>query len=76
MSRLLAGELVPTADGKLRLWHGLRVEMYRHLARRLREWTPAPLYLCMEDASVWRQVFGEIPADRDLGRRLAAGAAW
>lgn len=76
-SRLLAGELVPSADGKLRLWHGLRVGMYRAVAAALRDWAPAaPLYLCMEDASVWRQVFDEVPADRELGRRLAAGAAW
>lgn len=75
-TRLLAAELVPGADGKLRLWHGLRVAMYRRLAAHLRRWTAAPLYLCMESPAVWQQVLDEIPGDRDLGRRLSAGAAW
>jgi spore photoproduct lyase len=76
-SRLLAAELVAGADGKLRLWHGLRVKMYRTLVRQLRRWSELPpLYLCMETAAVWRQVFDDLPCDRELGRRLAAGAAW
>jgi spore photoproduct lyase len=76
-TRLLSGELVPGLDGKLRLWHGLRVKMYRSIAGALRAWSEAfPLYLCMEDGAVWRQVFAEVPGDRELGRRLAAGATW
>ncbi len=73
----LAAELVPGADGKTRLWRGLRLRMYRFLAARLAAALgPLPLYLCMEPASVWAQVIGEVPSDRDLGLRLAAGAAW
>ncbi len=77
LPRLLGGELLPAADGKLRVWQGLRVKMYRALAGWLREWSDAfPLYLCTEGPEVWRQVFDEVPADRDLGLRLAAGAGW
>ncbi|GIW41109.1 MAG: hypothetical protein KatS3mg076_1686 [Candidatus Binatia bacterium] len=76
-SSLLAGELVPERDGKLRVWRGLRVRMYRTLLGALRSWRhDLPLYLCMETPLVWEQVFGGVPTDRELGRRLAAGARW
>ena len=35
-----------------------------------------PLYLCMEPAGVWERVMGDVPTDRSLGLRLAAGATW
>jgi len=76
-TRLLSTELVPGADGKLRVWHGLRVKMYRAVATALRRWDDhLPLYLCMENGAVWQQVFDEMPGDRELGRRLSAGATW
>jgi spore photoproduct lyase len=74
---ILGGELVPGGDGKSRLWRGLRIRMYRAVAERLQEAAPTvPLYLCMEQPGIWQQVMGEIPADRELGLRLAAGARW
>lgn len=73
----LGAELVPGADGKLRVWRGLRVRMYRHLVERIRAAAPrAPLYLCMETPGVWQKAMREIPTDRELGIRIAAGARW
>jgi spore photoproduct lyase len=73
--RALGAELVPNADGKLRVWRGLRVRMYRFLAERIRERAPGTtLYLCMEGAGVWQQAMREVPSDRELGARLTAGA--
>ena len=70
-------ELVPTADGKARVWRGLRLRMYRTMVAALRNaFGPVPVYLCMEPAGVWERVMGEVPTDRALGLRLAAGAAW
>lgn len=75
-SRVLGSELVPSADGKLRVWRGLRVKMYRAIRGWLREWSDAfPVYLCMEAPSVWRAVCAETPNDRELAARLVAGAA-
>lgn len=72
----LAAELVPGGDGKLRVWQGLRVQMFNFLTERIRAWAPrAGLYLCMENASVWQRVMREVPSDRQLGARLAAGAS-
>ena len=77
VSRILGSELVPSGDGKARVWHGLRIRMYRFVVERLRAVSPElPIYLCMEPATVWERVMNEIPTDRQLGQRLAAGAAW
>ena len=74
---VLGAELVECSDGKLRVWRGLRVRMYRSLVRRIRTWAPeVALYLCMEGPQVWQRVMDEIPSDRNLGLRLAAGARW
>ncbi len=70
-----AAELVPGADGKLRVWRGLRVRMYRFLIEKIRLHAPdAPLYLCMEGPGVWERAMSEVPTDRDLGARVVAGA--
>lgn len=75
--RVLAGELVAGADGKSRVWLGLRMRMYRFVAGLIRAAAPeVPIYLCMESAAVWDRVMGEIPTDRALGLRLASGTAW
>ncbi len=73
LGQVLTGELVPGADGKERVWRGLRLQMYR----RMLEWLRAvdasmPLYICMEPVGVWEKVFGEAPSDRDVARRLVA----
>ena len=76
-SRALAGELVMGADGKARVWRGLRLRMYRFMVARLRAALGAvPVYLCMEPPGVWERVMDEVPSDRALGLRLAAGATW
>jgi spore photoproduct lyase len=73
----LGAELVAGADGKARIWRGLRLRMYRTLIARLRAALgDVPLYLCMEPAGVWERVMGDVPTDRALGLRLAAGVAW
>jgi spore photoproduct lyase len=74
---VLGSELVEGADGKARVWRGLRLRMYALLVERLRAVDPhLPIYLCMEPASIWSRVMGEVPSDRELGMRLAAGAPW
>jgi spore photoproduct lyase len=76
-SHALGAELVTGADGKARVWRGLRLRMYRTMVAELRAALgDVPLYLCMEPAAVWQRVMGDVPSDRALGLRLAAGAAW
>ena len=75
--RILGSELVAGADGKARVWRGLRLRMYRAMVEELRAVDERlPMYLCMEPPAVWQRVFGEIPTDRELGMRLAVGASW
>ncbi len=62
-SKILSGEFVPCADGKLRYLKHLRVEAYRKLLTRIRGFYPElPVYLCMETREVWERVFGFTPA--------------
>lgn len=75
-SGVVTGELVPGADGKERLWRGLRVQMYRRMLDWLRSVDDRmPLYICMEPPGVWEKTFGEVPADRQVAERLVAGSA-
>ena len=68
---ILTGELVPCADGKERVWRGMRVRMYRWLLDRLRAVdADLPLYICMEPASVWEKTMAQTPADREVAREI------
>src|SRR5262249_26286928 len=73
-SALLAGEQVPSADGKWRDFQPLRVDMYRRVRGFVDAALPGvPLYLCMETPDVWMRVFGAAPdSEQALGARLAA----
>lgn len=73
-TRLLAGEQVACADGKLRDFQTLRVGMYRRLRGWLGDALPSvPVYLCMETPAVWNAVFGAPPpGEQALGALLAA----
>ena len=62
-SRLMYAELVPGADGKLRYFKPIRVEMYTKMLTWIRRYTAETgLYLCMESQEIWQKVFGHAPA--------------
>ena len=74
-TQVLGGELVPNPDGKLRVWRGLRMQMYRTVQGYLRDAFPGvATYLCMETPAVWQQVRGEAPSDRVVAQRLVGAA--
>jgi spore photoproduct lyase len=62
-AQLAAGRLVPCRDGKFRYLQRERSRLYRALAEELGRATGAPVYLCMESAAVWRNVFGKLPRE-------------
>lgn len=67
-SRLFSGELVRGYDGKYRYFRPLRRRMFQVVSeciqRRLS--SEVPLYLCMEDKTMWSDVFPGLPAEEDL----------
>ena len=72
-SQLFWGELVPAADGKVRYFKPLRLELFSFVIAEIRRWLSAdvPLYLCMEPAEVWREVLPHVPAnEKALNRWL------
>jgi spore photoproduct lyase len=55
-------EFIPALDNKMRYPQIKRVEIYRNMLGWLREGgKEIPVYLCMENPSVWKKVFGFIP---------------
>ncbi len=58
-------EFVPCRDGKLRYPQKIRSPIYRTLYEALSREISAPVYLCMESPTIWRQVFGDLPGKID-----------
>lgn len=71
-SKLMTGELYPSADGKMRYFRPLREEMYAFITQHLKDkLSIVPQYLCMETKPVWESVYGEIPKNNsELEQRL------
>jgi len=69
------GELVPAADGKLRYFKPIRLELYRRLSGWIMEFGgPVPVYACMERPELWVPAFGRQPRSwEELGTFLATG---
>jgi len=62
-SKIVHGEFIRGADGKMRYFKPLRIRLYRALAEAIRKVAPdVTLYFCMEDDEVWRKVLGYTPA--------------
>jgi spore photoproduct lyase len=66
-SQLFWGELLQGRDGKYRYFTPLRLELFRFIREEIKRQVSGevPLYLCMEDAATWREVFPEIPATEE-----------
>jgi spore photoproduct lyase len=64
---ILDGEFVKGADGKLRYFQPIRVEIFRHMAEQIELRLPgAPYYLCMEPEAVWRRALGRAPSSDEI----------
>lgn len=72
-SKLFYGELVKGYDDKYRYLRPVREELFASLRAQIekRLGTVAPLYLCMEDETMWRRVFPEfLPESESINSRL------
>jgi len=57
--RITVAEMFPGVDGKLRYLTGDRIDIFKKISGRLKKIFPYTfIYLCMEDAYVWNEVFG------------------
>jgi spore photoproduct lyase len=63
-SQLFWGELLQGQDGKYRYFKPLRLELFSFIKAEIKKHITQeiPLYLCMEDADTWQEIFPEIPA--------------
>jgi spore photoproduct lyase len=73
--RMLLGEEVLAEDGRYRAFAPLRLRLFARLHDRIKKARrELPVYLCMENASAYRRVFGAAaPTPATLGTMLAGG---
>lgn len=58
-SRIVTGEFVRGADGKMRYFRPERTILYQTIHEKLRErWKNVFIYFCMENQTVWQDVMG------------------
>lgn len=75
-TRIHQMELAPDPHGKLSYPHDLKVRLFRSVHEALRPWHGRVfMYLCMEAAQVWRDVFGRVydtnlEFERDFGEQV------
>jgi spore photoproduct lyase len=63
-SRILDGEFISGADGKMRYFKPIRIEMYFYLKECLNSWgKDLGLYLCMESSEIWLKSLGWTPCN-------------
>jgi len=75
-SKIVYGEFVTGLDGKMRYFKPLRIALYRHVARCLREAAPnVRAYFCMEDDEVWKKALGFLPSEKGGLERMLDRAA-
>lgn len=65
-SRFFYQEFIDGLDGKRRYIRPQRVTMYRHLLDNLRRYAHPRtcIYFCMENDTIWREVFGYTPEEQ------------
>ncbi len=78
-SRFFYQEFIDGLDGKRRYFRSERVAMYRLLLDHLQRYADPRtcIYFCMENDTIWREVFGYTPEERGgLSAMLDAAVGW
>lgn len=61
-TKITIAEFIKGLDGKMRYFRPERVKLYRHIYAEIRKrWKDVFVYFCMENKTVWRDVFGYAP---------------
>jgi len=67
-NEILDEELLPGYDNKLRYPYGLRYNMYKFLLSTFERYSKKiPIYLCMEETSMWQNLMSALPEARLWG---------
>lgn len=70
-SKLMAGELFPCEDGKMRYFRPQRKKMYQLMIKWLKKYDKnLHLYFCMEDQNIWKEIFHSLPDYKNLKNEL------
>ncbi len=64
-SKIVYGEFITGLDNKMRYFKPLRIALYRHVIKCIKDIAPDVLvYFCMEDDEVWRKTMGFLPSEK------------
>ena len=70
-TKIYTGEFVPGLDNKMRYLQDIRLELYREVVARLREYAEdLCIYFCMEHPAVWQKILGYAPASNAAVKHL------
>lgn len=70
-NKLMAGELLPCEDGKMRYFRPQRKKMYEAMVKWLRDYDEKlNLYFCMEDQGMWKELFQSVPRYKNTENML------
>ncbi len=77
-SLLFTGELIAGYDGKYRYFKPLRMELFHFIKQKIYSYVSQeiPLYLCMEDDEVWRELFPRLEPNEEAVNRYLYRAAF
>ena len=64
-SKIVYGEFITGLDNKMRYFKPLRIALYRHVIKCIKDIAPDVLvYFCMEDDEVWQKTMGFLPSEK------------
>ncbi len=70
-SDMLLGEFWLSDDNKMRYYKKIRKDMYLFMREKIMKYyEKAPLYMCMESPSMWKDVFGYMPKLEENAKKL------
>ncbi len=73
-TKIIYEEFIPGLDNKMRYFRLLRLRIYRKIVQLIRNLggRKIPLYFCMENESIWKEIFNWVPKGEEIEMFLSS----